>query len=410
MSFTLRRARLILARNEVLMSIRGSQKLSSLGGYAFAEVDKLVEELKGKGVSVLDFGVGDPRAPTPTLVRERGKAAIDEHATSGYPSYVGSASFRKAAADWIGRRFGVALDPAKHVTATIGSKEAVFHLPLAFVDPGDVVVSPNPGYPPYTRGTLFAGGTNYTYPLRAEDGFVPDLGKIPESVFARTKMIWVCYPNSPTGAVAPLSFFREAAKICRERDILLVSDEAYSEMYFTPEAPPSALQAGLENVLAVFSMSKRSAMTGWRVGFVAGDEQAVSLFKKIKTNIDSGTPSFIQDASVAALSDEAHVKGMRDEYRQKRDILCGAFKKLGLPDCTPASTMYLWQQGPSGMSAVEFAKRLLAPEIAIVATPGTWLSSPQDGVDPGEGRVRLALVPTIEECDEAARRLSRLRL
>jgi len=390
--------------------IRGSQKLSSLGGYAFAEVDKLVEELKGKGVSVLDFGVGDPRAPTPTLVRERGKSAIDEHATSGYPSYVGSASFRKAAADWIGRRFGVTLDPAKHVTATIGSKEAVFHLPLAFVDPGDVVVSPNPGYPPYTRGTLFAGGVNYTYPLRAEDGFVPSLGKIPESVLARTKMIWVCYPNSPTGAVAPLSFFQEAAEICREHNILLVSDEAYSEMYFTPEAPPSALQAGLENVLAVFSMSKRSAMTGWRVGFVAGDEQAVALFKKIKTNIDSGTPSFIQDASIAALSDEAHVKEMRDEYKKKRDILCGAFKKLGLPDCTPASTMYLWQQGPGGMSAVEFAKRLLAPEIAIVATPGTWLSSPQDGVDPGEGRVRLALVPTIEECEDAARRLARLAL
>jgi LL-diaminopimelate aminotransferase len=392
------------------MTVRGSQKLSSLGGYAFAEVDKLVEELKAKGVSVLDFGVGDPRAPTPALVRSRGQSAIDEHATSGYPSYVGSLSFRKAAAEWIGRRFGVTLDPAKHVTATIGSKEAVFHLPLAFVDPGDVVVSPNPGYPPYTRGTLFAGGTNYTYPLRAEEGFVPNLGKIPESVLARTKMIWVCYPNSPTGAVAPLSFFQEAAEICREKNILLVSDEAYSEMYFTPEAPPSALQAGLENVLAVFSMSKRSAMTGWRVGFVAGDEQAVSLFKKIKTNIDSGTPSFIQDASVAALSDESHVKEMRDEYRKKRDILCGAFKKLGLPDCTPASTMYLWQQGPRGMSAVEFAKRLLAPEIAIVATPGTWLSSPDAGFDPGEGRVRLALVPTVEECEEAARRLSRLRL
>jgi LL-diaminopimelate aminotransferase len=392
------------------MTVRGSQKLSSLGGYAFAEVDKLVEELKGKGVSVLDFGVGDPRAPTPTLVRERGKSAIDEHATSGYPSYVGSASFREAAADWIGRRFGVTLDPAKHVTATIGSKEAVFHLPLAFVDPGDVVISPNPGYPPYTRGTLFAGGVNFTYPLTQANGWLPDLGATPESVLAKTKMLWVCYPNSPTGAVAPLSFFKEAAEFCRKRGIVLVSDEAYSEMYFTPEAPHSALEAGLENVLSVFSMSKRSAMTGWRVGFVAGDEQAVALFKKIKTNIDSGTPSFIQDASVAALSDEAHVKVMRDEYKRKRDIVCGAFTKLGLPDCTPASTMYVWQQGPRGMSSVEFAKRLLAPEIAIVATPGTWLSSPQDGVDPGEGRVRLALVPTIEECDEAARRIARLRL
>jgi LL-diaminopimelate aminotransferase len=391
------------------LNVRGSQKLSSLGAYAFAEVDKLVEDLKAKGASVLDFGVGDPRAPTPTIVRERGRSAIDEHATSGYPSYVGSMAFRKAAADWIGRRFGVTLDPAKHVTATIGSKEAVFHLPLAFLDPGDVVVSPNPGYPPYTRGTLFAGGENVTYPLRAEEGFLPDLGRIPEGVLARTKMLWVCYPNSPTGAVAPLSWFQETAALCRERNILLVSDEAYSEMYFTPEAPPSALQAGLENVLCVFSMSKRSAMTGWRVGFVAGDEQAVALFKKIKTNIDSGTPSFIQDAAVAALSDETHVREMREEYRTKRDIVCGAFVRAGLADCTPASSMYVWQKGPEGVSAVEFAKRLLDPEIAIVATPGTWLSSPQDGVDPGEGRVRLALVPTVDECREAARRIARLR-
>lgn len=392
------------------MTVRGSQKLSSLGGYAFAEVDRLVEELKAKGVSVLDFGVGDPRAPTPALVRERGRSAIDEHATSGYPSYVGSLAFRTACAGWIRRRFGVDLDPAKHVTATIGSKEAVFHLPLAFVDPGDVVVSPNPGYPPYTRGTLFAGGVNHTYPLRAESGFLPDLGAVPDPVWAKTKMLWICYPNSPTGAVAPLSFFREAAAFCRERGILLVSDEAYSEMYFTPEAPHSALEAGLENVLAVFSMSKRSNMTGWRVGFVAGDPDAVALFKKIKTNIDSGTPSFIQDAAAAALADESHVRTMREEYRAKRDVVCGAFRGIGLPDCTPASTMYVWQKGPPGMSAVEFAKRLLAPEIAIVATPGTWLSSPQDGADPGEGRVRLALVPTPEECEEAARRISRLRL
>ena len=391
------------------MTIRGSQKLSSLGGYAFAEVDKIVEDLKSRGVPVLDFGVGDPRAPTPPLVRARGQSAIDEHATSGYPSYGGSASFRKACADWIGRRFGVTLDPAKHVTATIGSKEAVFHLPLAFLDPGDVVISPNPGYPPYTRGTMFAGGVNHTYPLRRETGFLPDLSAIPETVLAKTKMLWVCYPNSPTGAVAPLAFLREAAEFCSKRGILLVSDEAYSEMYFTPDAPPSALQAGLENVLAVFSMSKRSNMTGWRIGFVAGDEQAVALFKKIKTNIDSGTPSFIQDAAVAALGDEAHVKAMRDEYRVKRDLVCGAFRKIGLPDCTPASTMYVWQEGPRGMSSVEFAKRLLDPSIAIVATPGTWLSSPQDGSDPGEGRVRLALVPTVAESEEAARRIASLR-
>ena len=390
--------------------VRSSQRIASLSGYAFAEVDRLVDELRAKQVRVLDFGVGDPRAPTPSLVRERAKRAIDEHATTGYPSYIGSASFRDACAAWIGRRFGVELTGAEHVSATIGSKEAVFHLPLAFIDPGDVVVSPNPGYPPYTRGTLFAGGANWTYPLRAESGFLPDLGSIPSHVLARTRVLWICSPNSPTGAVAPLSFLQEAAEFCRSHDILLASDEAYSEMYFTDEPPASALQAGLRNVLSVFSLSKRSNMTGWRVGWVAGDAEAVRLFRKLKTNIDSGTPSFIQDAAALALTDETHVAAMREEYRAKRDLLCGAFRRLGLPDCTPEATLYVWQKGPEGMSSVEFAQRLLDPEVAIVATPGTWLSSSEGGQDPGEGYVRLALVPTPEECAEAARRLERLRL
>jgi len=392
------------------MPIRGSKRLESLGGYAFAEVDRIVDDLRRSGARVLDFGVGDPKAPTPALARERAKRALDEHATTGYPSYIGSASFREACAAWIGRRFGVTLDPAKHVSATIGSKEAVFHLPLAFLDPGDVVVSPNPGYPPYTRGTTFAGGTNFVYPLRAENGFLPDLGSIPDAVLARTRMLWICSPNSPTGSVAPLSFLREAAAFCRKRDLLLVSDEAYSELYFGDEPPHSALETGLDHVLSVFSLSKRSNMTGWRVGFVAGDEDAVRLFRKIKTNIDSGTPNALQDGAAEALSDESHVEAMRREYRAKRDVVCGAFRKLGLPDCTPDATIYVWQRVPAGTTSVEFAKRLLDPEVAIVVTPGTWLSSREDGADPGEGYVRLALVPTPEECEEAARRLSRLRV
>lgn len=391
------------------MAVRGSQRIDALTGYAFAEVDRLVDDLRRRGAHVLDFGVGDPKAPTPEFAREAAKRALDEHATTGYPSYIGAEPFRKACADWIGRRFGVALDPARHVSATIGSKEAVFHLPLAFVDPGDYVISPNPGYPPYTRGTTFAGGRNWVYPLRPANGFLPDLSAIPSDVLERTRVLWVCSPNSPTGSVAPIEFLREAAEFCRRRGILLASDEAYSELYFGTVPPASALQTGLENVLSVFSMSKRSNMTGWRVGFVAGDEDAVRLFRKLKTNIDSGTPSFLQDGSAAALADEAHVEAMRREYRRKRDVVCGAFRAMGLPDCSPAATIYVWQRVPQGMTSVEFAKRLLDPEVAIVVTPGTWLSSAEGGSDPGEGYVRLALVPTPEECDEAARRLSRLR-
>ena len=391
------------------MNVRGSKRIDALAGYAFAEVDRLVDDLRRQGAQVIDFGVGDPKAPTPAFARDAAKAAIDAHATTGYPSYIGAASFRKACTDWIGRRFGVALDPAQHVSATIGSKESVFHLPLAFVDPGDVVVSPNPGYPPYTRGTTFAGGVNFVYPLRAETGFLPDLGAIPKDVLAKTRVLWVCSPNSPTGAVAPLSFLREAAAFCRKHDILLASDEAYSELYFGDEPPASALQTGLDHVLSVFSMSKRSNMTGWRVGFVAGDADAVRLFRKLKTNIDSGTPTFLQDGAAAALADEEHVEAMRREYRTKRDIVCGAFRAMGLPDCAPAATIYVWQRVPRGMTSVEFAKRLLDPAVAMVVTPGTWLSSREDGFDPGEGYVRLALVPTIEECEDAARRLAGLR-
>lgn len=392
------------------MTVRASSKIASLGGYAFAEVNALVDQLKAKGVDVLDFGVGDPQAPTPDVVRERGKRAIDEHACSGYPSYIGSRGFRTACTDWIRRRFGVDLDPDLHVSSTIGSKESVFHLPFAFIDPGDVVISPDPGYPPFSRGTLFAGGENVFYPLREENGHLPDLGAFPDHVLARTRILWVCYPNSPTGTLAPLSFLKEAAEFCRKRDILLVSDEAYIDVYYD-EPPATALQAGIDNVLCVHSLSKRSNMTGWRVGFVAGDPQAVKLFQKLKTNIDSGTPDFVQDAAVAALADDAHVEASRAEYRRKRDLICDAFRSLGLPRCLPAAGIFVWQRVPRGMTSVEFAKRLLDPEVAVVTTPGEWLvADPLDPDNPGRNHVRLALVPTVEGCEEAARRIASMSL
>ena len=389
------------------MSIPVADRIASLGGYAFAEVDKLVQNLRDQGAAVIDFGVGDPRAPTPQLVRDAASSAMARHATSGYPSYIGSLDFRTACAEWVGRRFGVKVDPATHVTATIGSKEAVFHAPLAFVDPGDVVISPDPGYPPYVRGTTFAGGVNYRYPLRASNDYLPDLGAIPDDVLARAKVLWLCYPNSPTGAVANLDFYREAARFCRERDILLCSDEAYSELYFGADAPVSALETGLDNVLTFFSMSKRSAMTGWRCGYVVGDAEAIAAYRKLKTNIDSGTPNFVQEAAIAALADEEHVELMRVDYRVKRDLICDAFVAAGLPECRPAATIYVWQKVPDGVSAEDFAKRLLDPSIALVATPGTWLSSDRDD-DPAAGHIRLALVPTIADCEEAARRIRSL--
>ncbi len=391
------------------MLIEPSGRVASIGGYAFAEVDRLVAELREKGIRTIDFGVGDPTAPTPEVVRRACREAVDARATAGYPSYVGTVEFRKACADWTERRFGVSLDPETEVTATSGSKEAVFHLHEGFVDPGDVVLGPNPGYPPYARGALFAEGVHVPYPLLAKNGFLPDLRAIPADVADRARILWICYPNSPTGALAPREFLGKAVAWCRERDILLASDEAYSEIYFTEEPPHSALEFGTEGVLAIFSLSKRSAMTCYRVGWVAGDARAVSIFRKVKTNLDSGTPTFVQDAAIAALQDERHVGEFRREYREKRDVLTAAFREMGLPDCTPDAALYIWQRIPESTSSVEFAKALLAPEAGIVVTPGPWLASEVDGVNPGEGFVRLALVPSIEDCREAARILLTLR-
>lgn len=393
------------------MSIQPSQRIRSIGGYAFAEVDKLVGELKAQGVGVIDFGVGDPTIPTPAFIREAAKQALDARASAGYPSYIGQTEFRRAAADWLNRRFRLALDPETQVTSTIGSKEAVFHLHEGFVDPGDVVIIPSPGYPPYARGTLFAEGRPFFVPITADNDFLPDLGAIPADVRRRAKVMWINYPNSPSGKIAPPEFFKRAIDFGRTHDVLIASDEAYIDIYFTPESPHSILEYGLEGVAAFFSLSKRSAMTGWRVGFVAGDPAVVAVLRKVKTNIDSGTPQFIQDAAAAALGDETHVAQMRDEYRVKRDILCDALVRIGLADCRPESTLYVWQRVPPGMTSAEFAKRLLAPEIALVVTPGAWISDTTfDGRNPGEGYVRLALVPSVAQTREAAERLTRLKI
>ena len=388
------------------MDVRVSKRLSGLTGYAFAEVDRKVTELRAKGVAVTDFGVGDPSEPTPKIVRDAIKTAVDTHASGGYPSYIGSKDYRTAIANWMEKRFGISLDPEKGICASVGSKEAVFNFPEAFVNPGDVVIAPNPGYPPYTRGTLFAEGEIYYYDLRPENDFLPDLKSIPADVLERARIMWINYPNNPTGAVAPLESLEEAVDFCHKHGILLASDEAYTENYYG-EKPHSALEVSREGVIAFQSLSKHSCMTGYRVGWIAGDEGIVTAFKKLKTNIDSGTPTFIQDAAIVALSDETHVEELRKLYREKRDIIVDGFMKAGLAECRPEATLYIWQRIPEGITSVQFAEMLLDPEIAVVSTPGNWISADSPDGNPGEGFVRLALVPTLEECREAADRIAR---
>ncbi|ODS34426.1 MAG: N-succinyldiaminopimelate aminotransferase [Candidatus Scalindua rubra] len=392
------------------MEIVPSKRIQSIGAYAFAEVDKEVEKLRQRGIDPVDFGVGDPTVPTPEIVREGAKEGIEKRKCSGYPSYIGSSEFREVICKWMKKRFNVSLDPATEVCSTLGSKESIFNFAEGFVNPGDHVIIPTPGYPPYARGTLFAEGIPFFIPLLPENNFLPDLKSIPKEICEKAKIMWINYPNSPSGVTASVDFLKEIVAFGKENDIIVVSDEAYIDIYFN-EPPHSILEITTEGVVAVHSMSKRSAMTCYRIGWIAGDNRIVDIFKKVKTNIDSGTATFIQDGAIAGLNDEAHVKVMRDEYRVKRDLLVKALVSIGLPDCTPDATIYIWQKVPDGMTSLDFAIKLLEPDMAIVTTPGEWISDESyDGHNPGEGFIRFALVPSIAQTEEAAKRIRRLKL
>ncbi len=388
--------------------IKTSDKINSLSGYAFAEVDNEVAKLRQQGINPIDFGVGDPQDPTPEVIRKAAKKAIDKRASAGYPSYIGAEEFRSTISEWMKKRFNVALDPDKEITSSIGSKEAVFNFPEAFINPGDYVISPNPGYPPYERGTLFAEGKNFLYNLTEENDFFPELDKIPEEIVKKARILWVNYPNNPTTQTATKEFYKEVIDFGVDNDIIIASDEPYTENYYD-EKPISILEVGRKNVVVFQSLSKMANMTCYRVGWVCGDENVISVFKKLKTNIDSGTPTFLQDAAIAALRQDSYMDSLRKNYKIKRDLLIKAMTDAGLPNCMPKGTIYIWQKGPKGLSSVDFAKKFLDPEVAVVTTPGAWISKDNKGINPGEGYVRFALVPTIEDCKKAAEKIKNMQ-
>ncbi|MFH0803177.1 MAG: aminotransferase class I/II-fold pyridoxal phosphate-dependent enzyme [bacterium] len=382
-----------------------NEKIRALGSYAFAEIDGEVARLREEGIQPIDFGVGDPQDPTPESIREAARRGVDLCARSGYPSYSGSSEFREAVAAFMKRRFGVKLDPNQEISATIGSKEAVFNFPNAFIDPGDIVLVPNPGYPPYERGTLFAGGTSYFMNLTDENGFFPDFESIPPEILRSARILWLNYPNNPTTRTATEAFYRKAIAFAGEHGLIIASDEAYTENYYENK-PCSILQFGRAGIVVFQSLSKMANMTCYRSGWICGDAEIISVFKKLKTNIDSGTCTFIQDAAAEALLNTGYQEELRKNYTLKRDILVRALREAGLPDCTPQGTIYLWQKCPEGLTSFEFARLLLRKDIAVVVTPGPMLSRPAQGVDPGEGYVRFALVPPVEECRKAAERIA----
>jgi LL-diaminopimelate aminotransferase len=391
------------------MEIVVANRVKAIGSYAFADVDNIVEELKKEDIQPIDFGVGDPTLPTPKLIRDACKVGIENRKSSGYPSYIGEPEFRAKVAWWSKKRFGVDLDPEHEIMSSVGAKEAIFNFAETFINPGDYTLAPNPGYPAWSRGTHFAEGETYFLNLLQENNFLPDLSTVPPEVLKRARLLWINYPNNPTTAFPTRSFYEDVLAFGEKHNIIIASDESYTENYYN-EPPISILQLKKEGVVVFQSLSKRSNMTCYRIGWVCGDRRIIAAFKKVKPNIDSGTATFIQDAAIAALDDEIHVQELRKDYRKKRDIIVEAFTSIGLPRCDPKGTIYIWQRIPQGYSSVSMAKKLLDKEVAVVTTPGSWLSREYQGINPGEGYIRLALVPSLNRVEEAARRIKKLNL
>ncbi len=368
-----------------------SPVLADLAQYPFARLDDWKAEAQARGIDLIDFGMGDPRERTPSFIREALLSSVDE--VSSYPRATGLPELREAIAGWIDRRFGVAVDPARELVPTLGSKEAIFSFAQVALGEKRLVAIPEPAYPVYERGALFAGGTVVHVPLREDRGWLPDLDAF--DGWDELALFWVCYPNNPTGAVAPLSFYEELAARAREHGFLVCSDEAYSELWFD-EPPVSALQVGDRGRVVVFNtLSKRSSMTGYRSGFVCAPAGVADALRTFRPTVGTAPQEFVQRASAVAWSDDAHVEDVRALYRRKRDILLPALEARGLRLAGSAATFYLWVDvgGPSE----PFARALL--DEGIVCAPGAFFGPA------GEGYARFALVPTEAECRRAAQRL-----
>jgi succinyldiaminopimelate transaminase len=368
--------------------------------YPFEELDRRKAAALAAGRPIVDFGVGDPREETPAFIREALKRAIGP--TSSYPRAAGLPELRAAIAAWVERRFGTRLDPDAHILPTLGSKEPIFHLAQSLLDPAGgkhLVTVTTPGYTIPERGARFAGGDVARLSLTEPNGFLPDLDGVDASTWDRTAILWLNYPNNPTGATAPLDFLRRAANHGRAHDVLLASDEAYCELFFDGEPPASVLQTGdLTNVLAFHTLSKRSSMTGYRSGFVAGDPELIAALKALRPSVGVTPQEFVQRASIAAWGDEGHVEEVRAVYARKRKLFLDLFASRGVRVAASEATFYLWVVVPVSTTSLDWSLHLLERADVIVA-PGSFF-----GPD-GEGYVRMAMVPTLEECERAAEAL-----
>jgi len=382
--------------------VRFSKRIEQLPPYLFVGISRIIAEKRARGEEVISFGIGDPDLPTPPHVVERLIRASHDPVNHRYPETDGLPELRRAIAHWYQHRFGVRLDPDKEVVPLIGAKEGIGHVALCFLDPGDTALVPDPGYPVYSVGTMFAGGQSYWLPLKEENGWLPDLEAIPEDVARQAKVLWINYPNNPTAAVAPREFFERVVRFAREYDVAVLHDACYSEVFYDGYRPMSFLEVdGAREVGIEFhSLSKSYNMTGWRIGMAVGNAQMINALFRVKSNLDSGIPQAIQEMAIEALTGpQDSVEERNAIYQRRRDKLVAALRALGLHVTPPKASFYLWVKVPEGFTSGEFATRLLE-ERNIVVVPGR-------GYGPsGEGYVRFSLTLSDSQLDKGLERLS----
>jgi len=387
------------------MDFKFTDRLNNLPPYLFVEIDKAKRKAIKEGKDIIDLGIGDPDEGAPKEVIDSLCKALQDSGNHHYPLDQGIPLLRNRIRDWYKKRFGVSLDTEKEILALIGSKEGIAHMPLAFINPGDVSLIPDPCYPPYRGGTILAGGNVYNMPLLEENNFLPDLNKIKKDVLKKAKILYINYPNNPTSAVCEKGFFEDVVLFAKKHNLIVAHDAAYSEIMFDGYRPDSFLKVdGAMDVGVEFhSVSKTCNMTGWRIGFVCGNEKIVSGIAKVKSNIDSGVFTAIQLAGITALDiAERHLERMNRVYQERRDVLVDGLNKIGWATRKPKATFYVWTRVPKPYkSSVKFAAMVL-DKAGIVVTPGIGMG------DSGEGYVRMALTVSKERIEEAVDRLEKI--
>jgi LL-diaminopimelate aminotransferase len=386
--------------------VKPASRVEKIPPYLFARIDKKKGELRKKGIDLVDFGIGDPDIPTPKHIIDTMIEAAADPKNHRYPSYEGMPEYRKAVAQWYQKRFNVELDPENEVVALIGSKEGIAHMPWAYLENGDVALIPSPGYPVYKITTLLCGGTPYIMPLKEENGFLPDYDAIPEDILEKAKIMFINYPNNPTGAHADDAFYEKTISIAKKYNILICHDAAYSEIAYDGYLPKSILEFDKEKKYSIefHSLSKTYCMTGWRIGFAVGSKDAIYNLGKLKTNIDSGVFQAIQYAAIEALTGDQHcVEEIKGIFQKRRDLVVDGLKSVGINVKSPLATFYIWARVPEGYTSESFCEKLLE-DAGIVVTPGNGFG------DEGEGYFRISITIGEDKIREAIKRLKSMKL